>query len=182
MPANLRLVGLMASLLLGSVGCGQEPPPAIPLPPAPEAPAQTPQTPIMGNDPVVPVPGPVTPSTGGPVGPKLDVPWGDLDHPVVVIKDNRYHPYYVRVRMGGSVTWINQDRVTQSVTSPIPGGATQEGDWEGVLAPGERYTRIFNRYTGTFTYHSRYTSDLRGNVIVVGDRRQDLFWSELFRR
>ncbi len=161
------------TLMVVLAGCAaqeQTPVPAVPAPEPANPALGLPETPVPAPDVMGWVPETLSPSVQNRVQ-DISKPWGDLDNPVVVIKDGRYYPYYVHVKLGGSVTWINQDRVTQSVTSPIPGGATQEGYWEGVLAPGESYTKSFQRYTGTFTYHSTYTQDLRGNVIVVGDRR-----------
>jgi plastocyanin len=69
------------------------------------------------------------------------------------------------------VTWINQERTTQSVTSPVPGALTRQGDWGGVLAPGESYTMTFNRTVGTFTYYSTFNPDQHGNIIVIGNEK-----------
>ncbi|HEY9855962.1 MAG TPA: hypothetical protein V6D05_09515 [Stenomitos sp.] len=93
---------------------------------------------------------------------------GDLDHPVVIIQDGRFQPYYTHVRLGGSVTWVNRERSTQTVSSPIPGGSTQEGFWEGSMQPGQSYTKTFSRFVGTFTFYTKENPDLHGNIIVVG--------------
>lgn len=178
MPATLRLLGLSTMLILGAVGCALEPPTAMPPPMGPEAPGLTSQAPTTGTD---PAPEAVAPTVSGQAGPRVDVPWtGNHANPVVIIQNNRYQPYYTHVRMGGSVTWINRDLTTHSVTSPVPRAKTREGEWGAVLAPGESYTRTFSRYTGTFTYHSTFDKGLTGNIIVIGDRRQDLFWSDHF--
>lgn len=151
-------------LMVLLAGCAAEAPaPQAPVPAAPAPEAARPAQDTLGW----------VPDALAPAGvPNVNLPYaGDLDHPVVFIQDNRYQPYYTHVRLGGTVTWINRDRTTHSVTSPVPGGSTQEGFWEGVLAPGESYTKTFNRFVGTFTYYSKEEAVLHGNVIVVGKAR-----------
>lgn len=159
------------TLMLILAGCATQVPAPTRHQPAPAAPVPDVPAPVVDHDTLGWVPDALDPSAGGKVQ-NVNLPYaGDLDHPVVIIQDNRYQPYYTHVRLGGSVTWINRDRTTQSVTSPIPGGATQEGFWEGVMAPGQSYTKTFSRFTGTFTYYSTTKPDLHGNIIVVGKPR-----------
>ncbi|MNX96145.1 Amicyanin precursor [compost metagenome] len=169
MPDHSPRLALTFMLILGAAGCAAGPAP-IPIKAAPLAssplksivtPDDTLRSVLAALDP--------TPSA---LRQNVALPFtGGLDHPVVTIKDGRYHPYYTHVRMGGTVTWINQERTTQSVTSPVPGAVTRQGDWGGVLAPGERYTMTFNRAVGTFTYYSTFNPDQHGNIIVVGTQK-----------
>lgn len=169
MPDHSPLLALTIMLILGAAGCAPGPAPIpfkeVPLPSFPVDPAVTPQDTLRTvMEALNPIPGASRRKSALPIT-------GDLDNPVVIIKDGRYHPYYTHVHLGGTVTWINAERTTQSVTSPVPGAITRQGDWGGVLAPGERYTMTFNRTVGTFTYYSTFNPNQHGNIIVVGDKR-----------
>lgn len=156
-------------LMLVLAGCASQAPAPMSPQPSPAAPVSEAPAPVLDHGNLGWVPDTLQPNAASHV---QNMPYvGDLEHPVVIIQDNKYQPYYIHVQLGGSVTWVNRDRTTHSVTSPIPGGSTQEGYWEGVMAPGQSFTKTFSRYTGTFTYYSTFKPDLHGNVIVVGKRR-----------
>lgn len=83
----------------------------------------------------------------------------------VVIRNYRFFPTNVRVPAGGRVTWVNQDPVTHTSTSPLPGVVTSSGAWDGMIQPGGSFTYVFN-VPGTFGYYCRIHPSMRGAVTV----------------
>lgn len=85
----------------------------------------------------------------------------------VVISGYQYNPGNINVPVGGTVTWINQDSVAHSVTSPLPGQVTTTGAFDGVLQPGQSYSYTFN-LPGRVDYYCRFHSGMQGSVTVGG--------------
>jgi plastocyanin len=69
-----------------------------------------------------------------------------------------YSPSPLRVALGNSVTWINNDNVTH--TSTADGGA-----WHSLIAPGRTFTRTFTT-TGSFPYHCTIHPGMVGTIEV----------------
>ncbi len=84
---------------------------------------------------------------------------------VVTIQNYSYRPSVVRVRQDGRVTWVNQDQVAHTATSPLPGGVTTEGPWDLVMQPGQSASRRFLS-PGRFDYYCRFHPRMRGTVVV----------------
>jgi plastocyanin len=93
-------------------------------------------------------------------------------HAKVKISDGRYTPAHVKVRVGGTVTWVNQDRDafhTAETKSRDTAGRTwdEQTDWDShTLTWGEPFTHTFGK-PGTYEYHSSFDSSMRGTVEVL---------------
>ena len=65
----------------------------------------------------------------------------------------------LRVRVGTSVRWVNEDQVQHSVTA-------EDGSFDsGLIEPGQSFQRVFDR-PGTYSYHCTPHPFMRGRVIV----------------
>lgn len=69
-----------------------------------------------------------------------------------------YSPSPVRLAVGNSVTWINNDNTTH--TSTADGGA-----WNAAITPGRTFTRTFTT-TGSFPYHCTIHPGMVGTIEV----------------
>lgn len=85
----------------------------------------------------------------------------------VVIRGYQFQPGNLNVPVGTTVTWINQDSVPHTVTSPLPGQVTTTGAFDGVLQPGQSYSFTFN-LPGRVDYYCRFHPNMRGSVTVGG--------------
>jgi plastocyanin len=72
---------------------------------------------------------------------------------------NAYAPSPVRLALGSSVTWVNNDNTTH--TSTADGGAWNSG----AIAPGRTFTRTFTS-TGSFPYHCTIHPGMVGTIEV----------------
>ena len=79
----------------------------------------------------------------------------------ISIKNGKFRPKNVTVKVGTTLTWTNNDDVQQSVTSDAPGVFDS-----GMLAPGATFKYVFNQ-AGVFPYHSTGTSGEYGTVTVT---------------
>ncbi len=77
----------------------------------------------------------------------------------VSIVNDLYQPASITVNIGGTVTWINQDR-EHTVT------ATDRSWDSGIFDVGQSYSRTFDT-AGTFPYFCIIHPDMRGTVIVT---------------
>lgn len=83
----------------------------------------------------------------------------------VVMKNIAFRPASVTVRRGGTVTWINDDRVEHDVAKTTgPGRGFNSGD-PGGLAPGDTYEKTF-RTPGKIGYNCRVHPGMRGTLTV----------------
>lgn len=66
----------------------------------------------------------------------------------------------LQVSAGSTVTWINDDNTTHTVTA-------NDGNFNsGDMAPGARFNMTFST-TGTYPYHCMHHSQMTGTVVVV---------------
>lgn len=78
----------------------------------------------------------------------------------VDLRDIEFAPDTVRIRVGGTVHWVNGDIVVHTVEA-------NDGSWaSGSLRADQRYSRVFSS-AGTFAYHCGPHPHMRGVVIVA---------------
>ena len=77
------------------------------------------------------------------------------------IKDFAFSPKTVTVKVGGAVTWTNQDGTTHSVKSDDGSFVSHD------LEQGQTYTATFAK-AGTFTYACGIHPFMTGTVVVQG--------------
>lgn len=79
----------------------------------------------------------------------------------VAIRDYRFIPPEVRIKTGGTVKWINQEkRTSHSVLFLGKGGFESER-----LFPEESWQRTFDK-PGTYDYRCGPHEEMRGSVVV----------------
>ncbi len=77
--------------------------------------------------------------------------------PHVEVVDYGYSPAQLVIRVGQSVTWVNQGADGHDVTG---------SDWRsGPLTPQQGYTRSFAQ-PGTYPYECTFHPEMRGSIIV----------------
>jgi plastocyanin len=81
-------------------------------------------------------------------------------HNSVDINHFAFYPLSKIIEKGSSVTWINEDQVSHTVTSD---SGNELGS--GILAPGDSYTHTFNS-AGNFYYHCSIHNSMKGLIIV----------------
>ncbi len=79
----------------------------------------------------------------------------------VDIKNYAFSPMSIKVKVGTTVTWTNQDSVHHTVT--VDEG---EGPKSDSFGKGETYTYKFTK-AGTFTYHCEPHPYMHGTVVVT---------------
>lgn len=92
--------------------------------------------------------------------------WGRIfqaaDEPgarAVVIRDFAFQPGELRIRVGETVSWTNDDLVPHSITS-------DDGRFDsGLLAPGEGYSRRFEE-AGRYPYHCTPHPFMKAVIVV----------------
>lgn len=86
---------------------------------------------------------------------------------VVNITSSGFAPPEVTVRLGGTVTWQNDDTQPHwPASDPHPDHTNLPGlDALTGLTPGKSYSYTFTK-SGTFTYHDHLQSSTRGTVVV----------------
>lgn len=81
-------------------------------------------------------------------------------------KDKSFDPNPIEIKVGDSVTWINDDNEIHTVTSGRSEGPTIGQDFDsGTLASGESFTHKFEK-TGTFEYFCSFHESMIGKVVV----------------
>jgi plastocyanin len=79
----------------------------------------------------------------------------------ISIKNGKFRPKNVTVKIGAALTWTNDDSAPQSVTSDAPGLFDS-----GALAPGATFSYTFST-AGVFPYHSTGAGGSFGSVTVT---------------
>ena len=92
---------------------------------------------------------------------KTGVPTTTTTSLIVHIKNFAFNPSAIQIKKGGTVTWVNDDSVTHTVTfisSAMPSS--------GNLVPGKSFRDIFPTI-GTFNYHCSIHPMMQGVVTVT---------------
>jgi plastocyanin len=71
---------------------------------------------------------------------------------------NRFRPARITIDRRDRVRWDNVGSLTHTTTS-------NDGDWNGRVAPGDSFTRRFRR-SGTFTYRCTIHPEMTGTIVV----------------
>lgn len=80
----------------------------------------------------------------------------------VTIQNYMFGPMAIKVKVGDTVTWTNQDGVRHSVVADNTSADAPNGP---LIAKGETYSFTFKK-AGTFTYHCMPHPYMHGTVIV----------------
>lgn len=83
---------------------------------------------------------------------------------VVIMQNVTFLPQQVTVTHGNSVLWKNQDSISHTVTSGVPGTIDNKFR-SGPIGPGQTYTFQFND-AGSFPYFSELDAGMTGTVVV----------------
>ncbi len=83
---------------------------------------------------------------------------------VVIMQNVTFLPQQVTITRGGSVLWKNQDSITHTVTSGVPGTIDNKFR-SGPIGPGQTYTFQFND-AGPYPYFSELDPGMTGTVTV----------------
>ena len=81
----------------------------------------------------------------------------------VAIKDYMFAPMAIKVKVGTTVTWTNQDEVHHSVTADQASAAAPNSP---LFGKGESYSFKFTK-AGTYTFHCMPHPYMHGTVIVT---------------
>ncbi len=82
---------------------------------------------------------------------------------------NCYSPEEIKINVGDTITWPNNDSEPHSVTSGKPGAMDQKFD-SGLYSPGESWSFTFME-SGTFDYFCTIHPWMIGKVIVVSTQQ-----------
>lgn len=88
---------------------------------------------------------------------------GEKPLTTVTIKDMAFAPGTLTVKKGATVTWVNQDSMTHTVTSDTD---TQTGINSSSLAAGSQYSFTFTA-AGTYKYHCSLHPSMTGVIVVT---------------
>lgn len=81
----------------------------------------------------------------------------------VVIKGYMFEPFTIKVNVGDTVIWTNQDSVDHNVIADTMSADAPNGP---LIGKGETYKFTFNK-AGTFDYHCGPHPSMHGTVEVV---------------
>jgi len=88
------------------------------------------------------------------------------DEDTILIQELLFIPVFVRVKAGTTVTWINQDTTTHTVTSGIAGEDKTGEIFDSLeLKPNENFSYIFEN-PGEFPYFCKLHSNMAGRITV----------------
>ena len=77
---------------------------------------------------------------------------------IVSIKNLKFNPATVNIKVNEKVTWNNEDEVTHDIT-------LDNGLFDKDVLAGESFTYIFNQ-TGIYDYHCDIHPSMKGRVVV----------------
>lgn len=77
---------------------------------------------------------------------------------IVSIKNLKFNPSTVNIRVNETVTWRNDDSVLHDIT-------IDNGLFDHDLEPGEAFSYVFNE-SGTYDYHCDIHTSMKGRVVV----------------
>jgi plastocyanin len=88
----------------------------------------------------------------------------------VTMKDNKFDPADLTIKVGTTVRWINRENAggpSYTVTSVLPDGSPGPFDsGETQIAPGKRFNYKFTT-PGIYEYFSRTNPEMRGRITVT---------------
>ena len=88
------------------------------------------------------------------------------DETTIRISSSGFSPETVKIKVGGKVTFINDDSIDHQIASaPHPTHTDYPKLNVGVLKPGEARIAEFDK-TGTFGYHDNLNPTLKGEIVV----------------
>jgi plastocyanin len=102
--------------------------------------------------------------TGPITGVECRIPLGPevVGSTLVAIRDFSFQPTEIRIRAGGTVTWVNCDDPGQ----PAHTSTADQGAWSSAsLNPGDVFSHPFAQ-AGTFAYHCELHPFMTATVIV----------------
>ena len=76
----------------------------------------------------------------------------------VDISNFAFNPSELTIKIGDTITWINQDSVQHTITF-------DSGLDSGILSKGQNYPHTFDK-AGAYTYHCKIHPSMKGKVIV----------------
>lgn len=80
--------------------------------------------------------------------------------------DKAYSPNPVEVKVGGGVTWTNDDSQIHTATSGAAGSSDAGSVFDsGILSPGATFDFVFDK-AGTYDYHCTMHPQMVGTVTV----------------
>lgn len=80
----------------------------------------------------------------------------------VTISNFSFSPAAIKVKVGDTVTWTNQDEVGHTVTAD---NSSTDAPASDLLSKGQSYSFTFKK-AGTYTYHCTPHPYMKGTVIV----------------
>ncbi len=78
----------------------------------------------------------------------------------IIIENLAFNPSELRIKVGNQITWINNDRMSHTVSSNIGYELNS-----GKFSQGAVYKHTFNTI-GTFNYHCNIYPMMKGKIIV----------------
>lgn len=103
-------------------------------------------------------------SSTSPSTPSSSMPQGNNTQVLVPntngysVNGSSFQPGTVTIKVGGSVTWTNQDVQEHTTTA-------DNGSWSGDLPVKGSFTQVFMT-AGTFSYHCTIHPNMTGSVVV----------------
>jgi plastocyanin len=107
-----------------------------------------------GNGYSTTTPSPTPDPAPTPAGTAVSIPMG-----AETLGNRAFAPDDVEVAVGGTVTWVNNDRTSHTSTS------NQSGWDSGSIAPGRQFSKTYTA-AGTFSYHCAIHPGMVGTVTV----------------
>lgn len=81
----------------------------------------------------------------------------------VAIQNYAFAPMAVKVKVGTTVTWTNQDSVHHTITMD---SGSSNGPESGDVGLNQKYSYTF-KSTGTYNYHCKIHPQMHGTVVVI---------------
>ena len=81
----------------------------------------------------------------------------------VTISNYMFGPMAIKVKVGDTVTWTNDDSVHHNIAADKPSGDAPTGP---LIGKGETYKYTFKK-AGTYTYHCEPHPYMHGTVVVT---------------
>jgi plastocyanin len=78
----------------------------------------------------------------------------------IYMKGSTFSNANLQVKTGSTITWMNDDNITHTVT------ADDTSFDSGDIVAGAKFNMTFN-VAGTYAYHCKYHSGMKGTVVVV---------------